>query len=421
MAIPILHVLLTSTYKPFLCTLSFGAASGVLSVTRLADRAWPTWRDRRPARILEIVTFQLCLLILLFEGGLRTLAAVHPSPILARDSSSVDEAMEMYKYEPGYIRYGFPCNSGGHFDVEFEPGDRTVVSIGDSFSQGAVPHWYHFTTVCERATPGLAVHNLGRSGIGPGGYLKFLQSEGLELNPDLILINIFIGNDIAEAMRWNNPRSFLESWCDRRNALSYQVPIRLARLVQGGQGQLSTGRSVGGLQGESALKKPTYDLAELRTTMPWLEDPTIEPPHFPEHEFDRIESARARIIQRGEAIGAYARLTAAIEVMRDCAGDTPFVVMLIPDEFQLNDRVWQTVCDRLGRQSFDRDHPQERITSWLKEQGIPCLDLLPVFRAVPPLPDGQRHLYHLRDTHINARGNRVAGEALAEFLDAQLR
>ena len=36
--------------------------------------------------------------------------------------------------------------------------------------------------------------------------------------------------------------------------------------------------------------------------------------------------------------------------------------------------------------------------------------------AVEPLPDGRRHLYQLRDTHFNARGNQVAGQELAAFL-----
>ena len=44
---------------------------------------------------------------------------------------------------------------------------------------------------------------------------------------------------------------------------------------------------------------------------------------------------------------------------------------------------------------------------------VPLLDLLPVLRAVPAELDGARHLYHLRDTHFNVRGNRVAGTAIA--------
>jgi len=30
---------------------------------------------------------------------------------------------------------------------------------------------------------------------------------------------------------------------------------------------------------------------------------------------------------------------------------------------------------------------------------------------------GRRHLFHVRGTHLNARGNQVAGEALADFLE----
>ena len=417
----IAQVMLFSTYKPFWCMLSFGAASGAFSVSRLVERARPAWRDWKPARMLEFGLFQLCLVLLCLELGLRTVATVYPNPVLARDSSTVDTAMEMYKTEPGQLRYGFPCNSGRHFDEEFEPGEQTVVSIGDSFSMGIVPHWYHFTTVCERVSPGLAVHNLGRTGIGPGGYLRFLQTEGLGLDPDLILINIFVGNDIAESLRWNNPRGFLESWCDRRNVLTYQVPIRLARLAQSEGNQIAADESVGDLQDKTTQSVRTQSLDELTASMPWLEDPTLEPPRFSESEYSRIEGERANIIRRGEMLGAYAHLTTAIDVMRDASGDTPFAVMLIPDEYQVSDRVWQTVRDGLGQETMERDRPQERIIAWLQEQGIPYLDLLPVFRAVSALPDGQRHLYHLRDTHINARGNRVVGEALAEFLNTQLR
>ena len=44
-----------------------------------------------------------------------------------------------------------------------------------------------------------------------------------------------------------------------------------------------------------------------------------------------------------------------------------------------------------------------------------------ILSAQPPMADGHRHLYHIRDTHFNARGNRIVGEALAGFLRNQLR
>ena len=89
--------------------------------------------------------------------------------------------------------------------------------------------------------------------------------------------------------------------------------------------------------------------------------------------------------------------------------------MLIPDEFQVEDGLWDEVVASVGSR-LDRDQPQDRIRAFLRQEGLPSLDLLPILRAVPPLADGQRHLYHLQDTHFNVRGNQVAGEKLAEFL-----
>ena len=89
--------------------------------------------------------------------------------------------------------------------------------------------------------------------------------------------------------------------------------------------------------------------------------------------------------------------------------------MLIPDEFQVEDALWEQIVARAGV-TLERDRPQRLVAGFLEERGVPFLDLLPVLRAVPPLSDGNRHLYHSRDTHFNARGNRVVAEALASFL-----
>ena len=48
------------------------------------------------------------------------------------------------------------------------------------------------------------------------------------------------------------------------------------------------------------------------------------------------------------------------------------------------------------------------------------LDLLPLLRTVEPMKDGRRHVYQLRNTHFNARGNEVAGRALARLADSLL-
>jgi hypothetical protein len=96
--------------------------------------------------------------------------------------------------------------------------------------------------------------------------------------------------------------------------------------------------------------------------------------------------------------------------------------MLIPDEFQVDDELWGAVRAQLVKTArgsataWDRDRPQRILVKSLTDRGIPYLDLLPVLRSVPPLSDGKLHCYLRRDTHWNARGNRIAGAALGEFL-----
>ena len=106
--------------------------------------------------------------------------------------------------QPGAERFSFPINSGGHYDTEYLPrSERTlplVVTIGDSFSYGVVPHYYHYTTVAEREFPGAEIYNIGFPGTNPADYLYHLVEEALPLEPDLIIISLYVGNDIiAEA------------------------------------------------------------------------------------------------------------------------------------------------------------------------------------------------------------------------------
>ena len=162
-----------------------------------------------------------------------------------------------------------------------------------------------------------------------------------------------------------------------------------------------------------SLRERTTDRAQLERRFPWVLDPTLEEPVFSERAFLELERHRARSACDPDPADLE-RLFAILEEMRAAAGPR-LAVLVLPDEFQVEDELWRQVGFADGVE-LDRDRPQRVIGAWLEERGVPWLDLLPRMRAVPPGPDGRRHLYHRRDTHWNARGNRIAGEALAEFL-----
>ena len=105
--------------------------------------------------------------------------------------------------------------------------------------------------------------------------------------------------------------------------------------------------------------------------------------------------------------------------MRRLAGGRPFGLVLIPDESMVEDGLWARITASTG--PLRRHALRQSLLAFAAEQGIAVLDLLPPLLAAAPWPaDGKRHLYLLRDTHWNARGNRIAGEALAPFVTGLL-
>ncbi len=403
--------------------IALGLSFSLWGVLLLAHLLWPRLGSARAIRAVDLMVFNLCLLAVLTEGGLRLVAHSYPSPLFAQAGERSAEVIRkrLKSHAPGQLRFGFPLNSRGHYDAEPEPaitGGRRIVMIGDSFSFGVVPHHYHFTSVAERHSE-LDVYNLGYPDIGPHEYLWLMRYQALPLAPDAVVVSLFVGNDVAGARGLGSRGGILETWFDRDRLLVYQLPPRLLRLwrerAAGG-----ADRPVGTLPGE-AVERRIETTQEMVATYPWLADPTLEQPTFILPgvflEIERKRAERACDPQRAD----YSAVFEILREMRRLAGEVPFAVVLIPDEFQVDDELWAEILESRQGAALSRDQPQQLIGEWLAEEQIPYLDLLPVLRAeCAPHHRGDSHCYQLRDTHFNARGNRVAGEALGRFFGRSL-
>jgi hypothetical protein len=393
-----------------------GMAAGIFALGMLIAR----WLARPPARawrVVDLVATSLCLLVVSGELGLRTWAAWQPSALVGRVGDAPRRLLERFRCAPGLVRFGFPCNDGGYYDTAFHrrrEGEHLVVSIGDSFSVGSVPHAAHFTTLCEERL-GAPVHNFGAAGIGPPEYLHLLVEEALPLDPDVVVLGVFVGNDLTFAqVEEGLPDSGLRDWLQRDRVLLWVVPERLSRIADESDRQAERPGPAAAVQGAS-VGDALDDGEPLESRFPWLADPALEEPTLSEPAHLRLETRRALDNCRADPV-AFGGFCEAVLEARRAAGETPVLVMLIPDEFQVEDELWRAVLEEAG-EPLDRDRPQRLVSGWLGLQGIPCLDLLPVMRAVEPLEDGRRHLYHLRDTHFNARGNRLVADALSAFVE----
>jgi hypothetical protein len=97
--------------------------------------------------------------------------------------------------------------------------------------------------------------------------------------------------------------------------------------------------------------------------------------------------------------------------------DSELVVMMIPDEFQVDDGLRDRVLAHLGHSgdSYDLDLPQRRLSRILGAMGVPCVDLLPRFRR----SSREERLYWPFNTHWNAAGHDLAAEILDDFLSSR--
>ncbi|MGC6486054.1 MAG: hypothetical protein ACON4Z_00275 [Planctomycetota bacterium] len=388
-----------------------GAAAGAYGLCVL----WVVRPGRGAARLAEAVGVQVLATAVLLELAFAGLARLSPSPLWMVDTPDVRRRLAALARPAGEPHMGFMTNSTGHYDVEFVPraarARRTIAMIGDSFSASYVPHRYHFTTVAEAALGDTEVYNFGIPGIGPPEYLHLLQQQALPLEPDAVVISVFCGNDLA--IRPPGAASRVWSWFDRDQVRLLTVPSRLAALLGADASSPATpagGAAAGLLETE----------AELLAAYPWLFDHALETGTFSEDAYlslvrDRLRFACVAEHPRTEALLGY------LDEMRSAVGSVPFGVVLLPAEFQVEERLWDDVVSGLERARFDRDEPQASLRAALHARGVPCLDLLPALRRVPAQPDGARHCYLLRDTHLNVRGNAVVGRAIAAWVAQHLQ
>jgi hypothetical protein len=334
------------------------------------------------SRGLELALTNLALILLCGELALRGAIAWRGGSVL------VSQALDAHRLRPGHDyggglrgnRLGYP---GRDFEFEQRPGVKRVAALGDSFAVGpAVPFSENYLTVLENSLAGVEVYNFGVSGAGPREYAAILEKDVWTHRPDLVLVSLFVGNDITETLA--TPR-----YLDPRQHALYLLGERGWRLLREKYRQPSASENTAVRDTASALSPQTFREVEARRLAVC---------------FQPVDPAMEKKWQR-----ALGHLDAIVQGCR--RRGVPLAVVLIPDEFQVNPAVLAEALAEagVGRDRIDVDMPQRRLRAFFAERGVPCLDLLPAFsRAVD--------VYAPRDTHWNERGNRLAAGRIREWI-----
>jgi hypothetical protein len=360
------------------------------------------------------------------EGALRLASAwlpgarllAEPSGRRARDPQSFAEFQRAFSAHlvPFRERYGFRANSLGFHDVEFAPrspeGAFRVVALGDSFAYGHVPYGHAHLTIAEglivharqRRAAGAAplpftIDNLGVPASGLADYELVYDFVGRALEPDLVLVNLYLGNDpqdFADPSRFGRqakrPRSYLLTFLARTTTLARE--------------RWRAGADVA----------PQDASPESRARTFRDQDPELARPEFSDAAFADIVRNELRMITLPGTepglpdwdafIAALDHLVARIET-----DGTPAVLVLAPSRLQVQADELRAARERAGlaAAAVDPELPARRIAAYAADRGLPVIDLTPALRRAAA---GGR-LYRVNDTHWSLRGNAIAAAELA--------
>ena len=358
---------------------------------------------RRRGRHLLLFLATLAVWFAIFEAGLRRWGSSEAAP--AFQGLFTGDPLAGYRLKPG-ARTHFRTkefatdiainNAGVRDDDDIGPKGLTetrIAVLGDSLVLSVqVPFATTFTEQLEgmlNATPADArrvrVINAGVQGYGPVEELLFYRQVVSRLQPDLVLVGVFVGNDAEEAVT-SQPK--LAGGRAVTDVLRESAGTRLRRLVR------------------RSMVLQVLRLRVLAATERFRD--TGGPPEPP------LQTYAARPAPRiAEGIG-YTREAIRQIAAEAAAAGARTAVVLMPARFQIDEADYGRLREIVARAggTLVRDAGTERFAAALAELGLPVIDLLPALRAALPGPD----LFFQENVHLTERGHRVVAEALARAL-----
>ena len=271
-----------------------------------------------------------------------------------------------------------------------------ILMVGDSFTAGAnVPQDDAYPQVLDQLLgDSIEVVNTGTGGWSPFQYAQFVEHYGDEYEPDMVLLGLFVGNDI---------------YVDRF-AVEDTLTAVLGRRVSRKTGQ--------GLWG--GLKVWLYEHSHIARLALTQSFDTTDFARADCGDFDEVFVA----LQAGRVMNHLDRPTddwlAVLEKnvgeltrVRDWAAarSIPFIVYVFPDENQLNPLLQDAVLKDKDRADYDFAKPQSLLKPLFTLNGIKAVDLTPAIAA------DSRCLF-MNDTHWTAEGHALVAGAIRDHLRA---
>ncbi len=270
---------------------------------------------------------------------------------------------------------------------EKREGEYRILCIGDSFTFGlGVNEEDSYPAVLEKALrpffPSVTVIN-GSYGRAAKEEYDFLAQTGLNLKPDLVIIQVYVGNDFYDNLLYSNP-AMKGKIKEQKNSL--------LRALLNWKGLLKEHSKV--------LDFLWRRLIQIRYVDDWLyrtglrySDRGIFLRNYPALENQLAGSEIAQLSRLHELLKSSHVEEAAI---------------LVPSKEQVFKK--KLLIDS----KYDYRKPNVLLKDFFRKNDIAFLDLLDVYETMPS--SELKKLYYLQDMHWTIAGNRQAALSVAEFL-----
>jgi len=288
-----------------------------------------------------------------------------------------------------------------------DPAAMRVVILGDSFNwKGGKENYTHllereFTRSSH--TPPVEILNAGFPMTHTGEQLALLKQTLPLLDPDLVVLAFFAGNDFLDARPYRKRIIANDAVVDidsRHEMRLFGRPILFRSRAWTLVTQETRQRNEV-VQADEGTLTPEAREHVARVWLEFFHRETLAGLRFS----DRIAFVREQI----RAMREYLQRSGVA-----------FAIVILPDETQVNDRLLARVLDRYGlsRADYVIDLPQMIVQRIAREDGIQSLDLLWGFREVAARDPAS--LYQSQGTHWNDKGNQLAASLLLPWLKERI-
>ena len=312
------------------------------------------------------------------------------------------------------------------------PGKVRILVLGDSMTEWRDNTGESYVRIAERILSSIQVVNLAEGGTDLPSYLSNLLRFGEQLRPDLILIGLYLGNDLIpstaplesasiqsalKALPAPSQELTLTRLAKRSVLLNYL--FRLGKIYVPALRSGSFEQLVRHLQAKTGTDD-AYVARRLSEADPALVDAAradaingwdlafaiFDPDYYGDLAAADSSTSKGKEVER--ALGDLRTLVNAAR-----AQNANVAVVLLPPPVWVAERYW-FYFKRLGyRELGPISGPVplvERVKAYLSAEGVPVLDVLPALRA------DAESTYLENDIHLNRRGHYVVGRELASFL-----